>query len=1166
MPANIATTPKAPLNGMRPTAHRLSILRGAAITAGFFAALSGCNWTDIGNKAPFEATPAPAVYEPPEAGAGGTDVATKPKTELVNHIYGEDAYPCEGEGCDVASPKDGMLSFSGGGAEFIDPSKAGETAGYLVINNIFEGLIGVARQSGGELEQGVATEVGISEDGLTYTFKLRKDAKWSDGKPVTAHDFVYSWRRKLSPETASVSATNLHWLKNGKAFNEGTEKDPTKLGVRADGDHVLVATLENPTPFWLSVVAGGQYAPVPKHAVDAHGEKWTRPENIVSNGPYVLTEWKPRDRMEFRKNPHYWDKDNVKIPGARLSIVESSDAAMTFYESGQHQWLQYSLPTDRVPVMINSGRKDLFIDPYLCVYFYQFRVDRPPFDNPKLRKAIHLAIDRARLVQHVTRGMQQPADGLVMPSFVQSMGYPKPDGESFNPQAARAMMKDAGYPGGKGLPKLTLLYNTSDGHRLIAEFVQRSLKENLGIEVSLENMEWKSLLKRLRTGDYQFARSAWCSDPHPYTVMDFLLSYSAQNDTGWKNQQFDDLMKQARETVDPAKQLKLIADAEQVVQAELPVTPVYYYTRGYLRRPVLGGLKPELTNNHPIKYMWWRDKPGAPPATRPLAIDQAGAAAAAPDTPVKAALAEHIYGDDAYPCDHPTCKEPSPADGTLGIGAGGAEFIDPNLVTETEGFLVVDNTFENLISPAPRSGMGWQKGVATRWEVSDDALTYTFHLRDNAKWSNGRTVVAEDFRYSWLRKLNPDTGSNSAEQLHWMKGAKAYNQGKGERADVGIKAVDDRTLVVTLERPTPFFLNYIATSHYAPVPREVIEAHGQKWTQPENFVSNGPYVLTEWKQRVRMVLEKSKTYWDRDNVRIPRVVLYEGDEASETNRYKTGVVQWGRNAVRTDDIPDLIKSGRPDFFIDPYLCYYFYHFQNNAPPFDKVDVRRAFNMAIDKRRLVQHVARGMQVPADGPVLPHFESTLGYPKPEGDQFNPAKARELLTKAGYPGGKGLPPVTLIYNTYESHRLIGEFVQRSLKENLGVELSIENMEWKSLLKRVREKDFQMARSGWCGTEHPDSFLNTYLSTSANNHSGFNNPTFDALIMQARQTLDVKKQMAIYAEAEALVQREMPTAPIYYYTKTYLKKPVLRGLEPELNNTHLVKYMYWADKPNAP
>ena len=551
-------------------------------------------------------------------------------------------------------------------------------------------------------------------------------------------------------------------------------------------------------------------------------------------------------------------------------------------------------------------------------------------------------------------------------------------------------------------------------------------------------------------------------------------------------------------------------------------------------------------------------------ATPPPALYRAPAADAAKPKAPPRALTARLYGQDVWPCTgHAVCLERSPEDGTLAVAEGGAEHIDPTLLSEGAGSRIAENLFEGLLTYAPGNGPA-EPGVATRWELAEDGVTYTFHLRRDARWSNGRLVTAHDFVYTWLRKLSPELGSQSAEHHFFIRNAEAYNKGKlRESGEVGVEALDDWTLRVVLAQPTPFWLHYVKTGHYAPVPREVVEAHGKQWTRAEHIVTNGPYTVTSWRPRDRMVLERNPHYWGRASVRIPRVVIYTSDsQEDDLRRYQTGQTHWIISGLPADKIQLYIGEKRPDLFIDPYLTYYFYAFRTDRPPFDDVRVRRAVNMAIDKERLVTHVTRGRQVPADGPVPPFFAETMGYPRPTGDPFDATRARRLLAEAGYPGGVGLAPIRLVYNTYESHRMVAEFVQRSLKDNLGIEIAIENMEWKALLQKLRQGDFQISRYGWSGLPDPYDFLVIFKSDSTNNIMGYSNPDVDRAIAASMALRDSAARMAKLAEVEAMIQRDVPIAPLYHYTRAYLKKPVLRGFEPELTDVHLFRYMYWGDK----
>jgi len=578
----------------------------------------------------------------------------------------------------------------------------------------------------------------------------------------------------------------------------------------------------------------------------------------------------------------------------------------------------------------------------------------------------------------------------------------------------------------------------------------------------------------------------------------------------------------------------------------------------------------------------WGDKapftaaPAPASWARPVAVEAPDVAHPAPDgasgDPGGAEderLARHVFGDGRWPCSgHPSCDRRSPPDGTLGTAAGSMEYIDPTLISETEGQLVALNTFEGLISPARRSGGPYEQGVAERWELSADKRTYTFHLRADARWSNGRAVTADDFVYAWRRMLDPATAAQQAETLYWIQGAEEFNQGKTkDPTTIAVRAVDARTLEVTLRCPVAFWPSYLASGSYVPVPREAIEAHGAKWTEADKIVTNGPYHVTHLAERDRIELVRSETYWDKDNVRIPRVVIYHGEgEDQQRTLYETGQTQWARQAVNPSQIGDLVAAGAKDFFIDPWLCTYYFMFNVEAAPFDDVRVREAFALALDRETLVAHISKGMQIAADGPVPSVFDRTQAFPGARGPGFDPARARALLAEAGFPNGQGFPPTKILYNTLESHRRIAEFLARQLQEQLGIDVRAENLEWKSLLKQLRAGEFAISRLGACGTDTPFSFLEQYASTSPRNDMRYKNPTFDKLLSDYRCAPSEDEARALGGKAEAEIMRDLPILPVYDYTRYYLRLPVLRGLEPHLEDAHPFKYMWWGDRDRPP
>jgi len=506
----------------------------------------------------------------------------------------------------------------------------------------------------------------------------------------------------------------------------------------------------------------------------------------------------------------------------------------------------------------------------------------------------------------------------------------------------------------------------------------------------------------------------------------------------------------------------------------------------------------------------------------------------------------------------PEDTPPPPKDGIFRWIEGDPEFLDPNMSSETSGTTLAVQMFEGLLVAA-MGNTPPELGAAKSYEVSDDGLIYTFHIREGLVWSDGTPLTARDFHYSWMRGLTPETGSANAQQLWYIKGAKAFHGGKTTDPEtVGIRVIDDLTFEVELQNPTSFFPDLLTYVAFSPVPQHTIEAHKKQWVRPANIVVNGPYIMTEWKPRDRITLKKNPRYWDADSVAIEEsLVLMSDDETKNLRLYDTGMAHYIQ-PINTDRVRDGKRTSRADLRIDVNMCTYYYVFRMDAPPFDDPRIRRAFNMAIDKERLTTHIMASEQRPARNLVFDMFEATLGYRPPKGDAFDPEGARQLLAEAGYPGGVGLPKIELIYNTFEVHRLIAEFFQRNLKVNLGLEVTVHNMEWKSLLKKVQQGDFQISRTSWCADfPHPLTFLTVFHSDGENNYPGYDNPAYDDLLERVKAERDPWRQNVLMCAAEMALNRDLPVTPFYFYTRSYMVRPWVKGLEPRWNDLHLLKYM---------
>ncbi len=467
-----------------------------------------------------------------------------------------------------------------------------------IASGLFEGLINHDPRTL-EPRPGVAESWEVSDDGLVYTFKLRADATWSDGKPVTAGDFDASWRRALTPATACQYGYMFYPIQNAEKFHKGELDDWNEVGVKAADERTLQVTLAAPCPYFLDLVAFHTLFPVPMEAVKAHGDRWSRPENIVCNGPFKLTEWKPAERIVMIKNDRYWDRDFVKLERIVALPYEDVETSYKLFLQGQNDWMT-TVPAAKIDEV--KRHPAYYAQTYLGSYFYRINVTKEPFDDVRVRKAFSIGFDREVITRDILKGGQIPATW-----FTPAMhGYEPPQGFAYDRDAARELLAEAGYPGGEGFPTVELLYNTNEAHKQVAEAIVQQWKENLGIQVSLRNTEWKVYLSDVEQLNYHVARAGWIGDyVDPNTFLDMWLKDGGNNNTGWWSEEYEGLIAKAAIQKDPAARMKLFQRAEEIlIREEFPIIPVYIYVnQGMLADKVMGWYE-NVRDQHPFQYIW----------------------------------------------------------------------------------------------------------------------------------------------------------------------------------------------------------------------------------------------------------------------------------------------------------------------------------------------------------------------------------------------------------------------------------------------------------------------------------------------------------------------------------------------------------------------------------
>jgi len=375
-------------------------------------------------------------------------------------------------------------------------------------------------------------------------------------------------------------------------------------GLETPDERTLIVNLTDPIPYFPNLVAFYTLFPVHRGCVEEHGNPlWTKAENIVTNGPYRLQLRRLRDRLRLVKNEDYYDADRVALKTVDFLSMEGENTALNMYETGQLHWV--TNPPETLLEDLKQ-REDFYNAPQLSVYFYRLNVARPPLDNVLVRRAIAKAIDRVEIVEQVTKTGQIPATTIVPPGLA---GYQSADGFVPDVTEARALLAEAGFPGGRGIPRLTILYNTSEGHRSIAEVIQQQLQNNLNISIELQNMEWGSFLDKVHQTDYQIARAGWIADyPDPNTFLDMWMTGNPQNNTNWSNAEYDELVRGAASETDPAARLQRLRKAEQIWVDEVPAVPIYFYSSVNLVKPNVLGFFPSAQDLHPLQLLRFRDE------------------------------------------------------------------------------------------------------------------------------------------------------------------------------------------------------------------------------------------------------------------------------------------------------------------------------------------------------------------------------------------------------------------------------------------------------------------------------------------------------------------------------------------------------------------------------
>ena len=491
---------------------------------------------------------------------------------------------------------------NGGDPASLDPHKVSGDWENRIVGDLFEGLVTEDRQA--RPVPGMAERWEVSADGLTYTFHLR-DAKWSDGEPVTAHDFVFALRRLMDPETAAKYAWLQFPIKNGEAINKG-ESAPETLGIEAADDRTLKITLGNVTPYFLGALTHYTAYPVPKHAYDRHGDDWVKPENIVSNGPYKAVEWVPGSHVRAVVNDRHHAAAGLDIDEVVYYALDDVSAALRRYEAGEFDILT-GFPTDHIERLRAERPDEIFVAPFQGLYYYAFNHNTPALKDRRVREALTMAVNREVIAEKILGTGEIAAYSWVPPGMDNSREPYEAKWKSI-PHAermkrARELMAAAGHSPDNPL-KLVLRYNTDENHKRIAVAVSGMWKP-LGVAVELINTEVKVHYDDLnKNTGFDIARAGWLADYNdPVNMLELLAPENIYNYGRWNNAEFGALMTEAEKEIDLKKRADLFYRAEQIAIDHSAAIPFYYYVSRNIVSPKIKGFENNARDIHRTRYL-----------------------------------------------------------------------------------------------------------------------------------------------------------------------------------------------------------------------------------------------------------------------------------------------------------------------------------------------------------------------------------------------------------------------------------------------------------------------------------------------------------------------------------------------------------------------------------
>jgi oligopeptide transport system substrate-binding protein len=986
----------------------------------------------------------------------------------------------------------------------LDPRIGADRTSGAVIKMLYEGLMRLDPSETPSLA--AAEEVLISDNGKTYTFKLRQSS-WSNGQPVTAHDFEYAWKKILDPcfntylDFLFYPILNARLVKAGRLLADD-------LGVHAVNDHKLVVELEKPFPHFLELCTLWIFSPLCKDIDNTYpGWAYYGNKNYVCNGPFTLKQVSHTGDIHLEKNARYWDRDRVFLEKIDISIIEDPKKALQMFSNGELDWV--GDPLSEVPLIdIKENRHKIYSQKMSGVQCYMLNVHHPLFRSVKIRHAFSQAIHRKDLISQLLYGDERPAHS-VLASSISLLSYHEP--LPFDLDNARNMFQEGLTEQGLSIshlkPLKIVIYN-QEPYKSVTKYIARAWEKAFGISIIIEPCSWTDFVENFSSLSYGILGTNWYSwyrDPC-CTLRTFSDAGNHFNSSRFSSETIRELLDRAELEQNTHARNEYLREAELQLLDELPVIPIYECTCRYMKSDNVENLYISPLGN--VEFKWATFEKNSLPA------EPAEKVLAHPQQEVKLYL-------QAEPLS-----------------------LDPRIGGDRQSQTVIRELFEGLTRIGKDGRV--ELALAKSLSVSSDGRLYTFRLHPS-KWSNGMELTAEDFVWAWKSALDPSFPSKHYYGFFPIKNAKAARKEECSLDDVGVKAIDPHTLEVTLEVPALYFLELLSNPLFSPICKDHVE-RSTTWAQKTHphFVSNGPFLIKERLSRSHILLERNPLYWHPEKARSERLSFAIIDDPQTAyDCFQSGKLDWYGDPFGNMSLPHVDALERQGLLIKKQTGAAFWiNCRTDVPHLSSPKIRKAIASAIHRKEICDTLLNNSASPAFS-LLPQSMTLLQTPPFEED---PESARRLFAEGLHDLGytkESYPPIVITHWSDPTIKAIVHTIQQQLQHVFGIRIEVAFYDWKDYMNKLGTGDYQLQSFVWFPWFDDPMYNLQYVKykNTGLSRTGWERSEYINLLNLADTAQSPALRNTYLQKAEAFVMNELPVIPIFYKTHAYAKSPHLSG-----------------------